>query len=260
MAFDIVVINYHTDDLLADFVESYRKAAFEGCTLTIVDVDPLAPNQVLIAGVGGTARYFPTMGNVGYGKACNYGARMARTNDALLFCNADTLLCDRAELEGLYWHFISRQEWGVLGPRQVDDQNRITAGGIFGHPRSPAQRGWQDDDRGQYSDIREDALTVSGAIYAIKRRVWDELAACPTWRATEVGTEGAFLETPHYFEETCCSYHARAHGHKVVYYGATQMVHLWHKASVHGGWADMQFNTSQAMHREFCAAHGIECE
>jgi GT2 family glycosyltransferase len=74
------------------------------------------------------------------------------------------------------------------------------------------------------------------------------------------GSIGAFINTPHYYEETCCSYHARAHGYKIVYYGAVKMTHLWHRASEHGGWADKQTEISKAMMRDFCALHSIVCE
>lgn len=252
MAVDVVVVNYKTHDLLADFVLSYEKYAFAGCRLTIVDICPdilWTPSE--------DYGYISLVDNVGYGRACNLGASSG-LNDVILLANADTLLTDR--FAECYDALDANPEWGVLGPRQVNEQGSITAGGIFGTDRSPAQRGWNERDMGQYSDIREDALTVSGALYFIKRVVWTELTNCEFFQLAQPGVVGAFLETPHYFDETFCSYHAREHGYKCVYYGAVQMVHYWHRASPHGGWADNQFNTSQAMHRAACGIHGIECE
>lgn len=255
MPVDVVVVNYRTPLLLADFIESYRENSFRGCTLTVVDVDPLPVDAFYDHPAVDTVVELDT--NVGYGAACNHGAQFGM-NEVILLANADTLLSDKLlECYDVLRHI---PEWGVLGPRQVDQQNRLTAAGVFGDPQHPQMRGWHERDTGRYSDIRDDALTVSGALYFIKRAVWDELTRCPIYQKESGGACGAFLETPHYFEETACSYHARAHGYKCVYYGAARMIHLWHQASEIGGWAEKQFLTSQSLFRKFCAAHDILCE
>jgi len=261
MAVDVVVINYKTNDLLQNFIASYEEHKFDGCSLTVVDVEKSTfdePSGVVMAGSRSLDySYFSTRDNVGYGTACNMGARYG-INDVILLANADTLLSDG--FEECYNALMLHEDWGVLGPRQVDERNHITAGGIFGHDRAPKQRGWNEFDRNQYNDVREDALSVSGSLYFIKRSVWQELTLCEEFEKVQPNTMGAFLQTPHYFEETFCSYHARAHGFKVVYYGPVKMVHLWHRASNHGSWADRQFGISQQMHREACAVHAIVCE
>jgi GT2 family glycosyltransferase len=257
MRVDIVVVNYKTPDLLLNFLRSVRDLVDRHqTTLTVVDV---CPNQSFSTNGEylGNGLYIQFDENVGYGRACNIGASGGEF-DVILLANADTLLTDG--FKECVDQLMAHEDWGVLGPRQVNEQGRITAGGIFGYDQSPTQRGWNEADYGQYSDIRDDALSVSGALYFIKRSVWHELTKCPLFQQSQPDSVGAFLETPHYFDETFCSYHARAHGHKVVYYGPVQMTHLWHKASEHGGWADQQFVRSQAMHREACAVHGIECE
>lgn len=253
MAVDVVVVNYKTSDLLHDFRLSYKENAFEGCTLTVMDVGT-GGQSVAIEG------HATTIGipeNVGYARACNEGAQLG-TNEVILLANADTLLSEG--LEECYRVLMDCEDWGVLGPRQVDDRGAITAGGIFGTETNIGQRGWQEPDHGQYNDIREDAKSVSGSLYFIKRSVWEELTNCPYMQQFSPGIKGAFIETPHYYEETACSYHARAHGYKIVYYGPVRMTHLWHKASAHGGWADRQVETSKGMMRDFCRLHGIICE
>jgi hypothetical protein len=141
---------------------------------------------------------------------------------------------------------------------------KITAGGIFGSNRFPKQRGWGELDRGQVSDVRDDAISVSGALYFIKRDLWSLLTHCELYQDVQpVGEKaiGAFLETKLYFEETFASLHARAHGYKCVYYGPVKMIHHWHKSvETRTGWGEEQFKISQAMHREACQHHGIESE
>lgn len=256
MAVDVVVVNYHTDDLLEDFIRSYHESSFAGCTLTVVDVETGTGQSVAIQGEA--VIWVGIHDNVGYAKACNQGAKLG-TNDVILLANADTLLEPDA-FSQCYGALDQNVQWGVLGPRQVDDQNRITAGGIFGTETNIGQRGWQEPDHGQYSDIRDDAKSVSGSLYFIKRHVWNQLTECEYMQRAYPYIEGAFIPTPHYYEETCCSYHARAHGWKVVYYGPAKMIHLWHKASPHGGAADMKVNESKEMMRAFCRGHGITCE
>lgn len=254
MAVDVVVVNYHTDDLLEDFCMSYESNWFDGCTLTIVDIE----GRPQFGGPGCPDWIIRPTENIGYGRACNAGAQCG-TNDVILLANADTLLTNG--FEDCYQALINRPDWGVLGPRQVDADYHITAGGIFGDDRSPAQRGWNELDSGQYSDVRDDALSVSGALYFIKRTVWNELTKCLLFQQAQPESRGAFLETHLYFEETMCSYHARAHGYKCVYYGPVQMVHYWHKSiAAPSGFGEEQFIISQQMHRQACQIHGILSE
>lgn len=256
MAVDVVVVNFYTDDLLKDFVKSYAKSSFDGCTLTVVDVG-IEDHRGFGVWQEIEYRYIGFQENIGYARACNAGAEHGQ-NDVILLANADTLLTK--DLKACYYALIHQESWGILGPRQVDDNNRITAGGIFGTDTNIGQRGWQEPDSGQYSDIRDDAKSVSGSLYFIKRSLWEELTNCEYMQRYSPDIKGAFIETPHYYEETCCSYHARAHGFKVVYYGPAKMVHLWHRASPHGGHADQKVEESKAMMRDFCRQHSIVCE
>jgi GT2 family glycosyltransferase len=250
MPTDVVVVNYQTPDLLEDFTRSFEAYCSAGDTLTIVDVCPTRPL--------GTAHFtVATEENIGFARACNVGARFG-PNDVILFANADTLLSDGLGECGAA--LMEHPGWAVLGPRQVDAMGRITSAGTFGSETQISPRGWQEYDDGQYNQVQDDAKSVSGSLYFIKRAVWDEMCACPLYQQAAPEAAGAFLPTPHYFEETFLSYHVRAHGYKVVYYGPVQMVHYWHRSSPHNGWADNQFNTSQMMMREACAIHGIICE
>ena len=256
MAVDVVVVNYKTYHLLHEFMDSYDAHNWDGCTLTVVDVDA-GPDRIVHRDGTTVDDLWSIPENIGYARACNMGAA-GGTNDVIVLANADTRLT--SGLKACHDALMARDDWGILGPRQVNDQHLITAGGIFGSERSIGQRGWKEVDTGQYSDVREDAMSVSGSLYFIKRKVWQELTSCEYMQKAYPGIEGAFIPTPHYYEETCCSYHARAHGYKIVFYGPVQMFHQWHEASPIGGWADQQVDRSKAMMREFLGSHGIECE
>ena len=256
MALDVVVVNYHNEDYLEAFIHSYVQNMWQGCTLTVVDVET---NEVFkpFKQTYSDVRLIATPENIGYARACNLGAALGEGR-VILLANADTLLT--SGLRACYEALVERDDWGILGPRQVNEQHRITAGGIFGTEHSIGQRGWNDVDTGQYSDVREDAKSVSGSLYFIKRDLWNELTNCQYMQEMFPGIEGAFIPTRHYYEETCCSYHARHHGYKVVYYGPVVMFHYWHKASNIGGFAETQVEPSKALMRQFLDSHGIAHE
>jgi GT2 family glycosyltransferase len=201
--------------------------------------------------------------NIGYGQACNHAA-LFPDREVLAFFNADTVLSPGV-IDQCYEALMEHEDWGVLGPRQVDSSNRITAGGVFGTQKEPTfDNRWRTMDRGQFSDVREDCINVAGSAYFIKRGVWDELASCPLFcrcpEVMELRPVGAFLPTPHYYNETYTSYHAIAHGFKVVYFGPAVMVHEWHKASPVGGYGEKTMDESRELFRSACDYHSIEHE
>lgn len=278
---DAVVCNYKTPDDLEGFLASWDAYAPEWCNLTIVNVDP-GPKDVEIAKsyasmrvedfseppvINNTPlrlvtsaaityrRYRQHDSNVGYSYACN-DAVVGSEAEVLAFFNADTRLMP-GTIEPLYFNMMTNPDWGVIGPRQVDDRGKITHAGILGTNEKPELRGWMQQDSPAYADVIDTAVSVMGSAYFVRRTCWESLRLCPIFKAKHPSAMGAFLPTRHYYEETWCSYHARAHGWKVVYYGLSKMVHRWHKASPVGGPADALFSESQKIFRDMCDAHDI---
>lgn len=258
---DLVCVNYKTPDDLLGFVRSVHK--YEPTipyNLVIINVDPgpqddAAALNLLNEDLSGRSDYVRTGTNVGYSGACNLAATRG-DHEVIAFFNADTRLTEGV-VDECYAALVSHDDWAVLGPRQVDQRERVTHGGIFGSLAQPRLRGWKQKNGDEYADVRE-AVTVSGSAYFVKRFVWDELTHCSVFRDIAPEAEGGFLPTPHYYEETWFSYHAQAHGWKIIYYGSACMIHKWHQASPRGGWADQQVKRSRAMFREACDLHGIE--
>jgi glycosyltransferase involved in cell wall biosynthesis len=202
--------------------------------------------------------------NVGYAAACNFAAAQG-TGDIIGLLNADVWMTtdDVRRIEAA---FQEDAEVAIIGPKQRNEQNFITHAGIVGSPTSPEMRGWREHDPTDhlYRD-RVSCVTVSGSAYFIRRSTWQELTECPTYRSTvaamgSTGIPGAFLPTKHYYEETWCSYHARAHDWKVVYEGGVSIGHTWHASSPVGSLADQQFETSRKAFRGACARHNIPCD
>jgi GT2 family glycosyltransferase len=252
---DLVVVNYKTYDDLATFLSSLRE--FEpSCTysLTVVDVDGDPEKFELIDAPG--ASLIGTDLNIGYSRACNMGAANGSGRHVAFF-NSDTWFVNDFCIDYCVNFLDENENVGIVGPLQYDSQKRATHGGIFGSLSAPQHRGWLSPNVNNFRR-NEKAVTVSGSAFFVKRSVWDELTACPIYYHKYPFANGAFLPTPHYFEETWCSYHAQAHGHEVWFLGIAEMVHEWHKASPQGGHADKQFEKSKAMFVDMCEAHGIE--
>jgi GT2 family glycosyltransferase len=253
---DLVVVNYHTPGDLSACVASIERHAAMDYTLTVVDVE--AGRDGPLPRLPSTANYVPTRENVGYGQACNIGATYG-TSDLVAFFNADVELTPNA-LRACCDALAEHPEWAILGPRQVDGQGRIRHAGVFGTNRSPHLRGWNSSGRGDaFTDVDE-AVSVAGSAYFVRRHVLDSLAACPRFRAIAPDAKGAFLPTPHYYEETWVSYHARAHGWSVVYFGQATLIHQWHRASPIGGHADQAAPRSRSLFRAACQHHDIACD
>lgn len=256
---DVVVVNYKTPDDLEEFLRSFDmwNDRLPPTYLWIVNVendpesDRVARNYMRF---GRNATYLSHPMNVGFAQAVNDAAARGQREMIAIF-NADTILTPGL-LEDCWARLNWDEEHGILGPRQVDERGRITHAGIFGTLEKPQHRGWLRPNSKEYADTQT-AVSVSGSAYFIKRTVWDELTECPIYQEIAPKAEGAFLPTPHYYEETWCSYHAQAHGHKVLYFGGAEMVHKWHKASPVGGEADRFMPESRELFRNACDRHNI---
>lgn len=196
--------------------------------------------------------------NIGYSAACNQAAARG-AGEVVGLLNADVWLTsfDVAEIARRFDDLAV----SILGPKQRDESGRITHAGIFGTNEKPRHRDFRKSDpKDELHRSMEPCLTVSGSAYFVRRSVWNELTNCPTYRASHPYAVGAFLPTPHYYEETWCSYHAGAHNHQVFYDGTISIGHSWHASSPVGGPADRLFHTSQRIFRAACAAHKIPCD
>lgn len=267
---DLVVVNYHTPNDLYRFVESLKEASIERpWTLTVVDVesnhdlDPeilgqLHDGEGLDHFMG--ARLLEVDDNCGYARACNLAASQIPTPcPVIAFFNADVRTLPGAieSCMDLIWSGMA----DITGPRQVDSRGRVTHAGIFGTPERPQHRDFMGRDSQNYTDVR-DAYSVSGSAYFCRRALWDEMTPEPGYVefcVKEFGEPalGAFLPTPHYYEETWLSRLAVHFGYRVVYNGEALMIHEWHQASPKGGWADQQMPISRNIFRKACDHFGI---
>lgn len=258
---DLIVVNYRCSTDLREFCQSVLDhVPSVPYDLWIVNNDPDKADLFLAEHYCEMNENFHSIRllNVGYAKAINHAMTLGDRETAAFF-NADTIL-GLDTVDGCYRALMDHGDWAVVGPFQKNQANHITAAGIFGTVGSPVDRGWREYNKGQYSDIRDDAVSVSGSAYFVKRHIWELMSDCHLYRDLHPDAEGAFLPTSHYYEDFWYSVHVKYHGYKVAYYGVAKMTHKWHQASPLGGWGDLQEPRSRKTFRAACDHHGIDWE
>lgn len=259
---DLCIVNYNTRDLLKrllDCLHSDLDYDNRCWVLNISDNGSTDQSHDWIMQNGLTyeiSRYFQNQ-NVGYSAACNNMANNS-TSDIIGLLNSDVWMSS-SDVKGIQDIFDNNPDIHILGPKQRDENGFITHAGIIGTNLAPKHRGWREHDpKDEFYRDRINCVTVSGSAYFIRRSVWDALTNDPEYRKIAPNAVGAFLPTPHYYEETWCSYFARHRGYNVVYDGSVSIGHSWHKSSEVGGHADKHFSTSREIFRNACDTIGIE--
>lgn len=207
--------------------------------------------------------------NVGYAAAANHLATYG-SGDIIGILNSDVWL-KPSDVMSIQAAFDQDPGMHIMGPKQRDEQGRITHAGIIGTLAAPAHRGWREHDPQdlKYRDQIE-CVTVSGAAFFIRRNVWEAMTNNAQYQAfvKEAVASGLiiapheplgpFLPTRHYYEETFCSYLAHHMGYTVKYDGRISIGHGWHKSHAPGSWQDKLFKESQKTFRAACDYLGIE--
>jgi len=199
--------------------------------------------------------------NIGYSSAINMMASKS-SSDIIGILNGDVWMTSE-DCRKIQTIFNENEDIHILGPKQRDENGLITHAGIIGTNTQPKHRGWREPDPDDvlYKD-RIDCVTVSGSAYFIRRDVWNSMTNNSKYQEIYPGAIGAFLPTPHYYEETWCSYFARHLGYNVVYDGSVSIGHSWHASTPKPGegisQADRYFPISREIFRKACDYIGIE--
>ena len=168
--------------------------------------------------------------NNGYAFACNYMASKSNS-DIIGFLNADVWLTSN-DVQKIQKVFDENPHIHILGPKLRNEEHRIVHAGIVGNNSYPEPRGWMELDENDklYKD-RIECIAVSGSAFFIRRHVWNVLTNHPKYKRIFDTAAGAFLPTPHYYEDIWCSYFARFLGYKVFYDGSISLGHTFHASS-----------------------------
>lgn len=266
MSIDLCVVHYNTYQKLERLLDTLHSdlgsANVKPWTLSVADND--SQDAFIEWMRDNSGKYFLDHvylnRNIGYSAACNEMA--VRTNSEIIgLLNADVWLTT-SDVLAIQDIFDKNPDIHILGPKQRDEQGFITHAGIVGTNEAPRHRGWRElDIKDELYRDRVECVTISGSAYFIRRDVWNRLSSNEKYQELFPNAVGAFLPTPHYFEETFCSYHARHLGYNVVYDGSVSIGHSWHASSPKPGKgfseADSMFPVSREIFRKACDHLGI---
>lgn len=263
---DLLVVNYNTRDKIHRFIEALNKSPKTDnlWKLYVADNGSTDDSEQLIhqlTGVYPIETFFVNK-NIGYARAINQMAA-ASNSPYLAALNADVWMTSE-DVASLVEFMSTTPGLGVVGPKQRDEQGRITHAGVTGSNTHPKMRGWQhnDPDDSQYRS-QETMITVSGAAFFMPRDVWGEMTNCSVYQKFHMeyfGEEpsGAFPEFHHYYEETLFAYHCRAHGYDVWYDGTVSIGHTWRASTGPSPLLTKYMQESRVGFRKFCDMHNIE--
>jgi len=263
MTVDLLVVSYNTKDKLKRFLDTIHKDYEEGIwKLYIAENDSQDGTQEWLIEnaedyIIEEIRYNR---NIGYAGAINDLA-FRSNSEFLCALNADTWFSTHHVIEAME-SFRQLPNAAIIGPKQMDEQNRIRHGGIFWDGiGNPIHRAWgKYDPHDQYINDLQQCWTVSGSIYYVRRSAWDRMTSYPPYRELFPDVKGAFLPTPHYFEETFCSQLAHHLGYEVWYDGRVETAgHSWH-ASNNPGDNNDNWSISRGLYIETCNRLGIPHE
>lgn len=262
---DLLVVNYNTKDLLKRFLDCLHRD-YEPDIWKIYIADNSSTDGSIEWLRENSNQYNIEKifynENIGYAKAINH---LASISDSPFLCalNADVWF-DTEHVKQAIESMSTLPNLGVMGVKQLDENNTIRHGGIFWDGlTNPVHRGWnKHDPEDRLCNDAQRCWTVSGSIYYVKRDVWNEITNNPKYRGLYPDTEGAFLPTPHYFEETFCSGMCHYLGYEVWYDGRINTAgHTWHASNSVGSNND-KFAFSRNLYIQACEAIGIphECK
>lgn len=223
MRVSAVVVNYNTREHLVDCVRSLRAAGVD--EVIVADNDSHDGSEAALAAADPQARFLPTGGNLGYGRAANRGATVAE-GDYLLVCNPDiTLAPDAVEAlvdfmekdKGLaiVAPLVANRDGSVYPSPRVFPRMRDAAGHAFlgfVMPRNRFTRRYRllDIDRSVPSG---EVDWVSGSCFLARRSAWDALG----------GFDEAYFM---YAEDVDLCRRAKEAGWRVGFEPAARVVHV----------------------------------
>lgn len=219
---DIVIVNWNSGDQLIRCVQSIQEHC-GGCDYKIIVVDNASiDNSGLSIKEEKNVLLINSFENLGFGKACNLGARHS-VSEFLLFLNPDAAMYTGTLEKALaFMKATANFDVGICGVQLIDETGHVarscarfpSPGGFLahaigldrifprlGHPMSE----WSHDSTRQVDQI-------IGAFFLVRRTVFESLG----------GFDERFFV---YFEEVDFSRRARREGWRSVYFADAQAFH-----------------------------------
>ncbi|MBN1758818.1 MAG: glycosyltransferase [Chitinispirillaceae bacterium] len=228
----IIIVNYRVPEHLREALRSIGQAEMSDRTEVIIVDNASGDNsQSLITSEFPDIRWIQLKHNIGFGKACNVGARNAQ-GKYLLLLNPDTMIA-RNTLSIAFRFMEAHPEIGLLGPKILNPDGSLQASCKRGFPTPSVtfyhftglSRFFPNSKRfGQYNLTYMDPNTsapvdaVSGSFMLMPRALFLKIGGFD---------ERFFL----YGEDLDLCYRIKESGHAVWYHPQTQIIHRKGKSS-----------------------------
>jgi GT2 family glycosyltransferase len=118
-----IVVYFRTPELLSGCLESLRRQSTPPDEIVVVDNSSAIDGLTERPAAGDDWRWIRAERNLGFGAACNVGARASRKRN-LLFLNADVMLDEHA-CKALHGTLATASHAGAVGPRIYDGHGTI---------------------------------------------------------------------------------------------------------------------------------------
>jgi GT2 family glycosyltransferase len=226
----IIIVNYQSEKYLAKCISSIQeKVLAVEYEIIVVNND-----KALEAELPKDTRLINTEKNIGFGAACNLGARSAQ-GEILCFLNPDTEIVS-SNFSGVLYEFAKDNKLAIIGPKLISEDRKIqewiagkeitiwsTLMNNFGYKRD--QKIWE-------SESPVECAWVSGAAMFIKKDIFQKLG----------GFDEKFFM---YFEDIDLCQRARQLGYKILYFPNFQIKHFGGKSFADKKKQKKYYHTSQ---------------
>jgi GT2 family glycosyltransferase len=168
-----IIVQYKNDPALLRCVRSLEKSNYQNLEIIVIDNGPTPTRPDWLEDVSLPIRYFTSEENLGFGAACNEGARQSRC-PYLFFLNND-IEVDSDCIRVLARTLDRDPSLGLVQPKMLDFANRTqfhsSAGGglidVFGYPFARGRiLDRTEPDHGQYDDPVEVFWGGGAALFA----------------------------------------------------------------------------------------------
>lgn len=206
--FDVVLVAYNSAEVISDAIKSVPR----GADIVVVDNDSSDDSAALAERAG--ANVLRQGKNLGFGCACNVGARIGR-RPFILFLNPDARLSS-GTLQDIASAFEGCPELAAINPsiRSPD-----------GRQYSPGHAIVQGIAKlAPLPDHDADVVTLSGSVLAVRRSAFEAVGGFD---------ESIFL----YYEDDDLSKRLRDAGYKLRHLSGTHVLHMNGKSTVFPGWS-----------------------
>ena len=202
MKLSFVIVNYQSEKYLEECVSSIKEKIL-GMEYEIIVVN----NDNLEAKLPSGVKIINSGKNIGFGAACNMGARNAQ-GEILCFLNPDTEIISE-NIQELLDEFNKDDNLAIIGPKLISDKNEVQEW-IAGKETTIVSTllnnlGYRRDKKIWGSASPIECAWVSGAVMFICKDIFQKLG----------GFDESFFM---YFEDIDLCQRARLAGYKVLYF------------------------------------------